>query len=233
MNDACGTSRGKPHTQNPGVPPSGTTSSGITGDPSPPLVPPTVSPTKPTRFTTQTPTKVWTRAYLSDIARFQSLVRKLARSGLVASTGIDLETAKCVGGRPPVVAGAFRVLLDNVEALSRRPRAARGPDRIRRVDDAVRVEFGCLFGHFPTRLLPYRPSVERVAGQATGADRPQRRIAATVGFCERRLIAGLTVGQGTPAQMDPVLLTMVPHLPYGWGATVYQTTLAEDGSVAA
>ncbi len=233
MYDARGASRGLSHTQNPGVPPSGATSSEPTGDPSQPLVLPPVSPTKPPRFTTQTPTKLWTRAYPSDIARFQSLVRKFARSGLVASTGIDLETGKRVGGRPPVVAEAFRVLLDNAEALSRGPRVSRGPDRIHRADDAARVGFGRLFRQFPTRLLPYRPSVERVVAQATGADRPQRRIAATVAFCERRLIAGFTVGQGKPARMDLVLPTMVPHLHYGWGATIYQTTLDGDGSVAA
>ena len=233
MRDARGGPRGLPHTP-PGAPSlSETRSPGTPGDPSQPPVLPRVSPTKPPRFTKQTPRVYWTRAYPGDIARFQALVRKFARSGLVTSTGIDLETGKRVGGRPPVVAEAFRALLDNVESTFLRPRASNRSDRVRRVDDAARVGFGRLFRPFPTRLLPYRPSVERVVTQATGADRPQRRIGATVEFCERHLIAGFSVGEGRPRRMDLVLPTMVPDLYYGWGPVVYQTTLDGERSVAA
>jgi hypothetical protein len=230
--DARGASPGLPRSPAGPTPPSETTSPGTPGDPSQPLVLPRVSPTKPTSITNQTPRVYWTRAYPSDIPRFQALVRKLAGSGLVPSTGIDLETGKRVGGRPPVVAEAFRALLDNAEASSRRPRASRGRRDARNVDDAARVGFGRLFRAFPTRLLPYRPSVERVVGLDAGADRPQRRIDATIGFCERHLIAGFAVGDGKPARLDLVLPTMVPDLYYGWGPVVYQSTL-DDGSVAA
>jgi hypothetical protein len=161
------------------------------------------------------------------------LVRKFARGGLIPSTGIDLETGKRVGGRPPVVAEAFRALLENAEAVSGRARASRRGDHVRRVDDAARVGFGRLFRAFPTRLLPYRPSVERVVTQATGADRPQRRIDATIGFCERQLIGAFAIGEGKPSRLDLVLPTMVPDLYYGWGPVIYQTTLDDDGGVAA
>ncbi len=236
MHDARGASRGVPHTPAGPASPSETTSPG-TPNPNPkPLVLPRVSPAKPPRFTSETSAILWTRAYPSDRARFENLVRKFARSGLVPSTGIDVETGKRVGGRPPVVAEAFRSLLDNAEASSRRPRASRGsrgPEQIRRVDDAARVGFGRLFRAFPTRLLPYRPYVERVVTRATGADRAQRRIDATIGFCERHLIAGFAVGEGRPSRLDLVLPTMVPDLHYGWGPVVYQTTLDGTGSVAA
>jgi hypothetical protein len=172
-------------------------------------------------------------AYPRDVARFRALVRKFAKSGLVASTGIDLATGKRVGGRPPVASEAFRTLLDTAEAVSRRPRASSRTDRVRRIDDAARVGFGRLFRPFPTRLLPYRPAVERVVAQATGADRPQRRVAATVDFCERHMIAGFTSGDGRPHRLDLVLPTMVPDLYYGWGPVVYQATLDDDGGVAA
>jgi hypothetical protein len=233
LNDARAASPGPPHTRPESIASSVARSPLTPGDPSQPPVLPRVLPTKPPRFPTQTPTKLWTRAYPRDVARFQALVRRFARNGLVPSTGIDLETGRRVGGRPPVVAEAFRALLDNAEATFLRPRASNRSDRGRRVDDAARVGFGRLFRAFPTRLLPYRPSVERVVGHATGADRPQRRIAATVDFCDRRLIAGFSVGNGRPARMDLVLPTMVPDLYYGWGPTVYQTTLDGDGSVAA
>ena len=233
MHDARGTSRGLPHTAPGTTSPSVTVVPRTPGDPSQPLVLPRVSPPKPPRFPTQTPTKLWTRAYPSDVARFQALVRRFARSGLVSSTGIDLKTGRRVGGRPPVVAEAFKAFLDNAEATFLRPRASNRSDRVRRVDDAARVGFGRLFRPFPTRLLPFRPSVERVVTQATGADRPQRRIAATVEFCERHLIAGYSVGSGRPTRIDLVLPTMVPDLYYGWGPVVYQTTLDGDGSVAA
>jgi hypothetical protein len=232
MHDARGASRGLPHT------PTGPSSLAEPTSPETPtptlksLVLPPVSSPKPTRFITQTPTKLWGRAYPDDIVRFRSLVRKFARSGHVSSTGIDLETGKRVGGRPPVVAEAFRALLDNAEASSRRPRASRSPERVRRVDDAARVGFGRLFRTFPTRLLPYRPSVERIVAQATGADRPQRRIDATIGFCERHLIGAFAVGEGKPSRLDLVLPTMVPDLYYGWGPVIYQTTLDDDGGVA-
>ena len=143
-----------------------------------------------------------------------------------------METGRKVGGRPPVAAEAFRALLDNADASTRHPRASNRLDRVRRVDDAARVGFGRLFRAFPTRLLPFRPSVERVVAQATGADRPQRRVDATIGFCERHLIAGFAVCDGRPSRLDLVLPTMVPDLYYGWGPVVYQTTLDEDGSVA-
>ena len=233
MHDARGASRGLPNTALVTSSPSETRSPRTLGGPSHPLVLPRVSPPKPPRFPTQTPTKLWTRAYPSDVARFHALVRRFARSGLISSTGIDLETGKRVGGRPPVVAEAFRALLDNAEATLLRSRASNRSDRVRRVDDAARVGFGRLFRPYPTRLLPFRPSVERVVTQATGADRPQRRIAATVEFCERHLIAGFSVGSGRPTRMDLVLPTMVPDLYYGWGPVVYQTTLDEDGGVAA
>jgi hypothetical protein len=232
LGDARGDSRGLARTLSGNPAPSEHPSPGAPAVSSQPLVLPQVSPTKPPRSTNQTPTKLWTRAYPSDIVRFQSIVRKFARSGLVASTGVDLETGKRVGGRPPVVAEAFRALIDNAETSSRRPRAPRGADRIRRVDDAARVGFGRLFRAYPTRLLPYRPAVERVVTQATGADRPQRRIEATIGFCERHLIGAFAVGEGRPTRLDFVLPTMVPDLYYGWGPVVYQTTLDGERSVA-
>ncbi len=235
MRDARGASRSATHI--PAVPdsPSVTAPQDPPPNPTQPLVHPPVSVPKPTRFRTQTHPRSLQfhgHAYPEDVARFRAMVRKFARSGLIASTGVDLETGKRVGGRPPVVAEAFRALLDNAEASHRRPRASNRSDRFRRVDDAARVAFGRLFRGFPTRLLPYRPSVERVVAQATGADRPQRRIDATIGFCERRLIAGFTVGDGHPSRLDLVLPTMVPDLYYGWGPVVYQTTLDGDGSVA-
>ena len=232
MSDARGAARGLPQRPARDASPSESTSPGTPTGPSQPLVLPPVSPTKPPRFTKQTPRTYWTRAYPSDVARFQTLVRKFARSGLISSTGVDLETGKKVGGRPPVVAEAFRALLDNAEAFTRRPRASQGSDRIRKVDDAARVGFGRLFRAYPTRLLPFRPSVERVVAQATGADRPQRRIDATVGFCERHLIGAFAVGGGKPSRLDLVLPTMVPDLYYGWGPIVYQRTLDDGGSVA-
>ena len=170
--------------------------------------------------------------YPRDLARFRALVQRFAKSGLVASTGIDMETGKRVGGRPPVAAEAFRALVDNADASLRPPRASRVRGRVRPVDDAARVGFGRLFRAFPTRLLAY-PNIEKVVERATGADRPQRRIEATIGFCERRLIAGFAVGQSRPSRLDLVLPTMVPDLYYGWGPIVYQTTLDETGSVAA
>ena len=233
MHDARGDSRGLPRSPAGMSPTSETTSPGTPTGPPSPLVHPPVSPTKPTRFTNQTPRVYWTRAYPSDIPRFQALVRKLARSGLVASTGIDLESGKRVGGRPPVVAEAFRALLDNAEATDLRPRASGRRDRARKVDEAARVGFGRLFRQFPTRLLPYRPSIERVVTQATGADRPQRRIDATIGFCDRRLSGAIQAGDGRPSRLELVLPTMVPGLYYGWGPVVYQTTLDEHGGVAA
>jgi hypothetical protein len=213
--------------------PSATRPPGPAGDPSHPPVPPSVSPRKPTRIPPETPVGARIQVYPRDLERFHALVRRYAKSGLAASTGIDLETGRRVGGRPPVASEAFRALLENAEAASRRPRASGRTDRVRRIDDSARVGFGKLFRSFPTRLLPYRPSVERVVAQATGADRPQRRVAATVGFCERHFIAGFVVGDGRPARLDLVLPTMVPDLYYGWGPVVYQTTLDGDGSMAA
>lgn len=236
MHRARGAPHGLPHVRAGPASPSVTAPQDPPPNPTQPIVHPPVSPTKPPSFTNETSAILWTRAYPSDKARFSNLVRKFARSGLVPSTGIDLETGKRVGGRPPVVAEAFRALLDNAEASSRRPRASRGsrgPEQIRKADDAARVGFGHLFRAFPTRLLPYRPYVEGVVARATGADRVQRRIDATIGFCERRLIAGFTVGEGRPSRLDLVLPTMVPDLYYGWGPVVFQTTLDDDGSVAA
>lgn len=232
MHDARGASHGLPHSPPGPTSPSETASPRAPGDPSGPLVLPPVSPRKPTRFPPETSASARIQAYPRDLDRLHALVRRFARSGLVASTGIDMESGKKVGGRPPVAAEAFRALLDNAEASSRRPRASRGPDRIRRVDEAARVGFGRLFRAFPTRLLPFRPSVERVVAQATGADRPQRRIDATIGFCDRHLIGAFAVGGGKPSRLDLVLPTMVPDLYYGWGPIVYQLTLDGDGSVA-
>lgn len=203
-------------------------------------VPPQVSHTKPPSFTHEThphPTPHTlpfpTRAYPEDVARFRAMVKKLAGSGLVASTGVDMETGRKVGGRPPVAAETLKALLDNAEAISRRPRASRvrrGSRGIQRIDEAARIGFGRLFRAFPTRLLPYRPHVERVVSMATGADRAQRRIDETIGFCERRLIAGFAVaGGGRPARLDLVLPTVVPDLYYGWGPVVYNTTLDGEG----
>jgi hypothetical protein len=234
VHDARGASRGLSHSPARDVSPSETAPPG-TPNPNPnpkPLVHPPVSPRKPPRFPPETPVGVRVQLYPRDLERFHALVRKFAKSGQVASTGIDLETGKRVGGRPPVASEAFRALLDNAEGPPRRPRASKGPERVRRVDDAARVGFGRLFRPFPTRLLPYRPSVERVVTQSTGADRPQRRIEATIGFCERRLIAPFAVGDGRPTRLDLVLPTMVLDLYYGWGPVIYQTTLDGDGSVA-
>ncbi len=233
MHDARGEARGVFPAPQDSLSPSATQPPGPAGIPSHPLVLPSVSPRKPTRFPPETPVGARIQVYPRDLERFHALVRRHAKSGLVASTGIDLETGRRVGGRPPVASEAFRALLENAEAASRRPRASGRTDRVRRVDDSARVGFGRLFRSFPTRLLPYRPSVERVVAQATGADRPQRRISATVGFCERHFIAGFAVGDGRPARLDLVLPTMVPDLYYGWGPVVYQSTLDGEGSVAA
>jgi hypothetical protein len=233
LNDARAASRGFPPSPLGSPSSSETRFPGTLGPSSRTLVLPPVSPGKPTRFPRETPRPYWVMAYPSDVARFRALVRKFAKSGLVASTGIDLETGKRVGGRPPVASEAFRALLDSAEAAFRRPRASSRTDRLRRGDDAARVGFGRLFHSFPTRLLPYRPSVERVVAQATGADRCQRRIAATVDFCERHLIAGFATGDGRPHRLDLVLPTMVPDLYYGWGPVVYQATLDGGGGMAA
>jgi hypothetical protein len=232
VHDARGASRGLPYSPAGPTPPSETASPRTPGDPSGPPVLPPVSPRKPTRFPPETPVGARVQLYPRDPERFHALVRRFAKSGLVPSTGIDLETGKRVGGRPPVASEAFRALMENAEGRSRRPRASKGPERVRRIDDAARVGFGRLFRSFPTRLLPYRPSVERIVAQATGADRPQRRIDATIGFRERHLIAPFTVGDGRPTRLDLVLPTMVPDLYYGWGPVVYQTSLDGDGSVA-
>ena len=239
MTGARGAYRGMHDPHSRSTSPSGTSSLG-TPNPNPKtLVLPQVSVPKPASFSTETPSRSLQfhgYAYPEDVARFRALVRKFARSGLIPSTGIDIESGKRVGGRPPVVAEAFRALLDNAEASSRRPRASRGsrgPEGIRRVDDAARVGFGRLFRAFPNRLLPFSPYVEQVVTRATGADRVQRRIEATIGFCERRLIAGFAVGQGRPTRLELILPTMVPDLYYGWGPVVYQTTLDGQGGVGA
>ncbi|MGH9920590.1 MAG: hypothetical protein ACRD6W_17195 [Nitrososphaerales archaeon] len=161
------------------------------------------------------------------------LVQRLAKNGLIASTGYDRETGRRVGGRPPIAAETFRALLDNAEALLPRPRASKQSEGARRGDEAARVGFARLFGPRPTRLLPYHPFVEGVAGRAAHADRPQRRIDAVARFCERRIIAGYAVGESRPRRMELVLPTMVPDLYYGWGPVAYQTTLDGDRSVAA
>jgi hypothetical protein len=213
-------------------PPSGTRPPEAPGDPSQPLVHPRVSPRKPTRFPPETPTGARLQVYPSDLPRLKSLIRRLAGNGLIPSTGYDSETGKRVGGRPPVAAETFRALLDNAEVALQRPRASKGRERARRVDEAARIGFARLFGPRPTHLLPYRPSVEGVAARASGADRPLRRIEAVARFCEKRLIAGFSVAGGRPHRMELVLPTMVPDLYYGWGPVVYQTTLDGDGSVA-
>jgi glutathione S-transferase len=169
--------------------------------------------------------------YEADLPRFRALVHRFGSSGLVPSTGIDVETGKKVGGRPPVASETFRAILDAAEA-SYRPRARRKGERARRADEAARVAFGRLFRQFPTRLLPYRPAIERVVTQATGADRVQRRIEATIGFCERRLLGAFSVSEGRPSRLDLVLPTMVPGLYYGWGPVVYQSTLDAIEGVA-
>lgn len=174
------------------------------------------------------------QAYPSDLTRFRAVIRRLSRNGLVQSSGYDRETGKKVGGRPPVAAEAFRTLLDNAEHLSMPPRASRGREHARRVDEAARVGFARLFGPRPTHLLPYRPSIEGVAARASGADRPQRRIDAVARFCERQFIAGFSLSAGgRPQRMDLVLPTMVPDLYYGWGPTIYQTTLDAPEGVGA
>ena len=203
------------------------------GDPSQPLVLPRVSPRKPTRFPPETPTGARVQVYPSDLPRLRSLIRRLAGNGLIPSTGYDGETGKKVGGRPPVAAETFRALLDNAEATLLLPRASKGRERERRVDEAARVGFARLFGPRPTRLFPYQPSIEGVAARSSGADRPLRRIEAVARFCEKRIIAGFSLGGGRPHRMELVLPTMVPDLYYGWGPVVYQVTLGGTGSVAA
>jgi hypothetical protein len=233
LHDARGGSRGVPHTAPETLSPSVTRYPGTPGDPSQPLVPPRVSPRKPTRFPPETPTGARVQAYPSDLPRLRSLIRRLACNGLIPSTGYDTETGRRIGGRPPVAAETFRALLDNAEASLLRPRATKGKERAQRVDEAARVGFARLFGPRPTRLMPYRPSIEGVAARASGADRPLRRIEAVAQFCEKRIIAGFSVTDGRPHRMELVLPTMVPDLYYGWGPVVYQTTLDGDGGVAA
>lgn len=233
MHDARGVSHGLPHTPQGNTSPSETRSPGSPGDPSQPLVLPRVSPRKPTRFPPETPTGARVQVYPSDLPRLRSLIQRLAGNGLIPSTGYDRETGRRSGGRPPVAAETFRALLDNAEVALLRPRALRGKERTRRVDDAARVGFARLFGPRPTRLMPYRPSIEGVAARASGADRPLRRIEAVTRFCEKRIIASFSVAARRPHRMELVLPTMVPDLYYGWGPVVYQTTLDSGGSVAA
>ncbi len=233
MHDARGAPRGLSPTLPGTGTPSVTRSPGTPGDPSQPLVHPRVSPRKPTRFPPETATGARVQVYPSDLPRLRSLIRRLASNGLIPSTGYDRETGKRVGGRPPVAAETFRALLDNAEATLLRPRASKGKERARRVDEAARVGFARLFGPRPTHLMPYRPSIEGVAARASGADRPLRRIEAVARFCEERIIAGFSVADGRPHRMELVLPTMVPDLYYGWGPIVYQTTLDGAGSVAA
>ena len=233
MHDARGASRGLSASPPESPSPSRAVSPGTPAGPPQPLVHPRVSPRKPPSFPPETPTGARVQAYPSDLPRFKSLIRRLAQNGLIPSTGIDRETGRRVGGRPPVAAETFRALLDNAEVALLQPRASKGREHARRVDEAARVGFARLFGPRPTHLLPYRPSIEGVAARASGADRPLRRIEAVARFCEKRIIAGFSVGGGRPHRMELVLPTMVPDLFYGWGPVVYQTTLDQQGSVAA
>jgi hypothetical protein len=114
------------------------------------------------------------KAYPSDLPRLRSLIRRLAGNRLISSTGYDRETGRRIGGRPPVAAETFRALLDKAEANLLQPRATKGKERARRVDEAARVGFARLFGPRPTPLMPYRPSIEGVAARASGANLGRR-----------------------------------------------------------
>lgn len=233
MHDARGGSGGLPLSPPEVIAPSVAGSPGTPGVPAQPIVLPRVSPRKPTPFPPETPTGARVQVYPSDLRRLRSLIHRLAGNGLIPSTGYDSETGKKVGGRPPIAAETFRALLDNADATLLRPRASKGRERGRRVDDAARVGFARLFGPRPTRLFPYHPSIEGIAARSSGADRPLRRIEAVARFCEKRIIAGFSLGDGCPHRMELVLPTMVPELYYGWGPVVYQTTLDGTGDVAA
>jgi hypothetical protein len=200
----------------------------------PPPVRPGVSTGKLPSFNRETPRSFWVRIYPKDVPRFQELVQRYAKSGLVRSTGVDRETGKKVGGRPPAAAEAFRTFLENAHASLNPPRASRRHGVARRVDDAARIGFGRLFRSSPNVLLPYKPSIERVVELATGADRPQRRVEATVDFCEKRLIAGFSVtAGGKPVRHESIFPIEVPDLHFGWGPAIYQTTLDALQGVAA
>ncbi|MGI0053936.1 MAG: hypothetical protein ACRECR_06770 [Thermoplasmata archaeon] len=126
------------------------------------------------------------------------------------------------GGRPPVMEEMMRELFLRSSSPARA--SLRGARRLRAVE-AARVGFGKLYRPDPRRLQPYS-TIERVVERATGADRPQRRIDETVGFCEKKLIAPFLRTEPRPT-LTTALGPLVPEYCYGWGPVIYQSTLTE------
>ncbi len=106
-------------------------------------------------------------------------------------------------------------------APSGRPRASKP----RNVDEAARAGFGQLFRRRgKTKLVGY-DEIEPVVARATGADRRQRRIEATVRFCDSQILGPFFVSSTGAPVLTRALPTLVSEYRYGWGPVVYQTTL--------
>lgn len=193
------------------------------GTPTPtpnPSVLPQVSPRKPPRFPPETPRTVRVQAYPEDLRELQAWIRRYGETH-------DVPAAGRKGGRPPVAAEAFRALLRTAQLL---PTGARASVRIRKADAAARIGFARLYRRTGfAKALPYS-AIEPVVAAASGADRPLRRWTATVGFCQRRILAPFQPGAERlrPADaLQEILPTVVPELAYGFGPVVYQSTLGD------
>jgi hypothetical protein len=123
-------------------------------------------------------------------------------------------------GRPAYLSEYVSWLLRQQVKGGEPPRATFRSPHAKKVDQAATAAFAKRWHAHPTRLHEFKEVDPIIRAIVPSADRPQRIIQATYGFCQREVLAPFTQAEGTWGRIGQPRLDLIPDYSYGLFAYV-------------